>query len=70
MGAESFLVGASLLGIVAQRLVRKICDNCIEPYQAEPHELEWIQQQLGIQQVSLSQGGGTRSSRSWKSHTE
>lgn len=32
-GAEPFLVASSLLGVVAQRLVRRVCDNCKEPYQ-------------------------------------
>ncbi len=31
MGAEPFLVASSLNGIVAQRLVRKICEHCREP---------------------------------------
>lgn len=32
MGAEPFLVASSLLGVVAQRLVRRICENCKAPY--------------------------------------
>ena len=38
LGIEPFLVTATLEGIVAQRLVRKICDNCKTPY--EPTELQ------------------------------
>ncbi len=30
MGIEPFLISSSLLGIMAQRLVRRICDNCKE----------------------------------------
>jgi len=33
MGVESFLVAASLIGVMAQRLVRTICTKCKEPYQ-------------------------------------
>ncbi|RKY40717.1 MAG: type II secretion system protein GspE [Candidatus Omnitrophota bacterium] len=33
MGVENFLVAASLIGIMAQRLVRVICPNCKEAYQ-------------------------------------
>ena len=33
MGIEPFLVSASIIGVVAQRLVRKICPNCKEAYQ-------------------------------------
>ncbi|MFH1248339.1 MAG: ATPase, T2SS/T4P/T4SS family [Candidatus Omnitrophota bacterium] len=32
MGVEPFLVSSSILGIVAQRLVRKVCDRCKEVY--------------------------------------
>jgi type IV pilus assembly protein PilB len=32
MGAEGFLVASTVNLIIAQRLVRKICPNCIEPY--------------------------------------
>jgi MSHA biogenesis protein MshE len=43
MGAEPFLVASSLLGVVAQRLVRRVCDNCKEPYQPTEQELIWLQ---------------------------
>jgi len=33
MGVEPFLISASLIGVMAQRLVRLICENCKEPYQ-------------------------------------
>ncbi|MHB8109881.1 MAG: ATPase, T2SS/T4P/T4SS family [Syntrophorhabdaceae bacterium] len=33
MGIEPFLVSASIIGVIAQRLVRKICSNCKETYQ-------------------------------------
>ena len=32
MGVEPFLLAPSLIGIVAQRLVRKICTKCKEAY--------------------------------------
>jgi len=32
MGVEPFLVSASLTGVLAQRLARKICPSCKEPY--------------------------------------
>ncbi len=31
-GVEPYLVGASLSGVLAQRLVRKLCTACKEPY--------------------------------------
>lgn len=38
MGAEGYLVATSLLGIVAQRLVRRICEECSEPAPLDVHE--------------------------------
>jgi type IV pilus assembly protein PilB len=35
MGIEPFLLASSLEGILAQRLVRKICPKCKEPYQPD-----------------------------------
>src|SRR4029077_18877239 len=32
MGIEPFLIASSLLGVVGQRLVRKVCPECVEPY--------------------------------------
>lgn len=33
MGVEPFLVSSSLLAVMAQRLVRRLCEHCKEPYQ-------------------------------------
>jgi type IV pilus assembly protein PilB len=35
MGIEAFLVASAVVAVVSQRLLRRICDNCKEPY--EPH---------------------------------
>lgn len=40
MGVEPFLVSSSCAGIIAQRLVRKICPNCKVAYPIDPHVLE------------------------------
>lgn len=42
MGAEPFLVASSLLGVVAQRLIRRVCDNCKSSYQPTDQEKVWI----------------------------
>ena len=39
MGLEPFLLATSLTGILAQRLVRKLCPNCKAPYQLGADEL-------------------------------
>jgi general secretion pathway protein E len=40
MGAEPFLLRSSVIGILAQRLVRMLCANCKYSYPAEDFELE------------------------------
>jgi MSHA biogenesis protein MshE len=42
MGAEPFLVASSLLGVMAQRLVRRICDNCREPLEPTEQQRIWL----------------------------
>jgi general secretion pathway protein E len=39
MGAESYLVASVLNGVLAQRLVRRICDACRAPYQPDAGDL-------------------------------
>jgi type IV pilus assembly protein PilB len=36
LGVEPFAVGMSLIGVVSQRLARKVCANCKEPYTLDP----------------------------------
>ncbi len=42
LGVNSFLIADSLLGIVSQRLVRKICPNCKESYVPSLEEKEYL----------------------------
>ena len=39
MGVEPFMVSASLIGIVSQRLLRRVCSQCRESYQPDAREL-------------------------------
>jgi general secretion pathway protein E len=39
MGVEPFLVASSLIGVLAQRLVRRLCEHCREPYTPTDAEL-------------------------------
>lgn len=39
MGVEPFMVSASLIGVVAQRLMRRVCPECRIPYTPTPEEL-------------------------------
>ena len=59
MGVQPFLVAASVVAVLAQRLVRQLCPECRTPYDAEEAELRSIG--LGLDQVpdgSLYQGRG------------
>ena len=39
MGVETFMVSAALIGIVSQRLMRRVCPACREPYRPDEREL-------------------------------
>ena len=47
MGAEPFMVAAALVGVEAQRLVRKNCPYCLEPYKPSEAYLEPIKSLIG-----------------------
>ena len=47
MGAPPFMVGLSLRMVIAQRLVRTVCESCAAPDQATPGEIDWLRAQLG-----------------------
>lgn len=56
MGIEPFLLSSSLVGIMAQRLVRRICRDCGENYTFTNHELE-IMRSNGIEGVTHGRRG-------------
>ncbi|MBR4207096.1 MAG: Flp pilus assembly complex ATPase component TadA [Lachnospiraceae bacterium] len=39
MGVEAYMIGDAVVGIIAQRLVRRLCNDCKVPHQATPQEL-------------------------------
>ncbi len=47
MGAEGFLAATAIKAVVAQRLVRRLCDNCYTDYHPSPQESIWLAEQLG-----------------------
>ena len=40
MGVEPYLISAGLRGIISQRLLRRVCDKCKEPYDPDPKMVE------------------------------
>lgn len=55
MGAEGFLAATALRAVVAQRLVRRLCDNCYEDHVPEPKDLAWIENLLGKEATAAMQ---------------
>ena len=49
MGAASYLVAASLRGVLSQRLVRRVCESCAEPMQLSAAAQVVVQRELGEQ---------------------
>ncbi|HEY2030748.1 MAG TPA: type II secretion system ATPase GspE [Myxococcales bacterium] len=54
MGVEPFLVASSLMGILAQRLVRVLCKDCREAYLPTPEELK----EIGLTQTKVREATG------------
>ncbi|OGM57385.1 hypothetical protein A2955_02885 [Candidatus Woesebacteria bacterium RIFCSPLOWO2_01_FULL_37_19] len=64
LGVESYFVNSSLLGIVAQRLVRKVCQGCKESYNPTPSEIDLFTQVLGRPPKQLLKGKGCAACKS------
>ena len=48
MGVPRYMVAMSLQLVIAQRLVRVICDACAQPHELAPNEREWVKSELGV----------------------
>ncbi len=62
LGIEPYLVASSVVGVMAQRLVRRICPQCAAPFTPDQAELDW----LGItvkQSAGMRKGKGCPSCR-------
>lgn len=57
MGIEPFLVSSVLMVSIAQRLVRRICPNCAEPYTPKPEVLRFWNLE-GTQGATFMRGRG------------
>lgn len=56
MGIEPYMVSSAMVGVIAQRLVRRICPNCTEKYTATDEEMEILR--LEGERPILSRGRG------------
>ena len=51
MGVPTFLVASTANIIIAQRLVRKICTNCIQSYNLDKETIKELEKQLDIESI-------------------
>ncbi|MFC5460610.1 GspE/PulE family protein [Massilia niabensis] len=60
MGVPRYMVGGSLQAVLAQRLVRVICESCSTAYQPTPPEQAWLRAELGdvVEQAQFFHGKG------------
>ena len=56
LGVEPYLVSSSLIAVMAQRLVRKVCPDCRQEYEPAAHELR----ELGMGDLETSQADGVQ----------
>ncbi|WP_242510789.1 GspE/PulE family protein [Halorhodospira halophila] len=64
MGVEPYMIAAGLRAVLAQRLLRRICTHCREPYTPDENERAWLRTIFGEQQthgLSLYRGRGCNS---------
>ena len=57
MGIESFLVASSVIGIVGQRLVRRICLSCTVPYTLTDAERAFYEESGGPEKSGICSRG-------------
>jgi type II secretory ATPase GspE/PulE/Tfp pilus assembly ATPase PilB-like protein len=63
MGVDTFLINSSLLGVLAQRLVRRICPICRTPEPMLPHyahevNLDYMKNKFGFKEFQFHRGRG------------
>ncbi len=59
MGLPGYMVATSLEAIIAQRLVRRVCDSCSTDYTPTPHEAAWLKAQMGEEAAAINFKHGT-----------
>ena len=61
LGVEPFLVSAALIGVVAQRMVRRICPDCARPTQVPMVEQTIYKDMVGEERSEFLYGTGCKS---------
>jgi len=70
MGIESFLVSSSIVGVLAQRLLRVVCKNCSEEYEPSDEQLKmagidrsYLIQAFDLEKVTFKKSSGCHECR-------
>ena len=58
MGLEPFLVASAVNGVIGQRLLRRICDSCKQPFRAPADQVRLVASQLGNGSATFAKGEG------------
>jgi MSHA biogenesis protein MshE len=58
MGAAGYMIAAAVHGIVAQRLLRRICEYCARPVEASEQERAWLRARAGERAKSMQLRAG------------
>jgi type II secretory ATPase GspE/PulE/Tfp pilus assembly ATPase PilB-like protein len=61
LGVEPFLVSSALIGVVAQRMVRRICPHCGRMVEGTPEEILMYNQEIEEERKEFLQGSGCKS---------
>jgi general secretion pathway protein E len=60
LGVEPFLVSSALIGVIAQRMVRRLCSHCGRPVAASTEETLIYQQETGDDRKEFLYGAGCK----------
>jgi len=58
LGIEPFLISSALIGVVAQRMVRRVCPYCSRPAEVAPDEREAYEAEMGEKRSEFVVGAG------------
>jgi general secretion pathway protein E len=61
LGVEPFLVSSALIGVVSQRMVRRICPQCARMAEASPEETMVYAQEMSEEKTKFMYGAGCKS---------
>jgi MSHA biogenesis protein MshE len=59
MGVPRFMVASSVQAVIAQRLLRRVCESCSEPHSPTPQEILWLE----MEGLSREQWNGLKHGR-------